>query len=76
MSLFENLRKEKGQPNLEERLKAMVKQALGSGGGRNNNVRRDYDKYGATAERPTLVGQQEGYNTYKLHLHLPVDLPI
>lgn len=50
----------------------MVKQALGSGGGRNNNVRRDYDKYGATAERPTLGGQQEGYNTYKLHLHLPV----
>lgn len=52
------------------------KQALGSGGDINNNVRRDYDKYGATAERPTLVGQQEGYNTYKLHLHLPVYLPI
>lgn len=37
---------------------------MGSGGGRNNNVRRDYDKYGATAERSTLIGQQDALMDY------------
>lgn len=27
-------------------------------------MRRDYDKYGATAERPTLVGQQDALMDY------------